>query len=1173
MSDVGDNNVGRSERQDLLARIAEAMVIADGASIDKIIDQALADIGHLLAVDRSSLFLFEPDHGFLEMTHGWHAAGIDRLPLQGLLGIPAQKLFPWSVRQLLARQTIAIADVAELSGEAADDGRRMADIGIRSILLVPMFAGERPVGLIGVDRGRLAQPWDDSAARLLKQAGQYLTHALLRIRAEQAVEVAAARYRALTEQNQSILYEMSPQGRYRFISPNVVERTGYAVDELIGRHYREFVHPDDAQRLERDLKQALENGLPPESQEYRLYHRDGRLLWHRSVFAPVFDERGQLLMLVCNALDVTDLKRTEEGLRRESELTSLLVRLATDFINLPVREYDHAVDHALEVLSRFVGADRAYVFSLDEDAGFARNTHEWCADDVTAQIDQLQNLKLSELMDFFSPLKAGELVYIPDVAAYPFEATRDVLAAQEIRSLVCVPLMVESRCVGLVGFDSVRTWRAYSDGEIRLLQVFAQMMANVQIRRNAEMDLRLAASVFSYSHEGILITDAQGVIVDVNSAFSRITGYAREQVIGQNPRILSSGRHDEAFYEQMWGRIEQDGFWTGEVWNRRQDGSEYAENLTISTVFDDLGRPLNFVGLFSDITEQKRHQEALERMAHFDSLTGLPNRVLLSDRLSQAMHQAQRRQQKIAVAYIDLDNFKIINDAHGHAVGDQVLRIMAQRVEGVLRATDTFARPGGDEFVAILTGLEDGRELRALLQRLVEAFAQRLEIGSLSLEMTVSIGVTVFPQTGQVEGDQLLRQADQAMYEAKRKGRNAIRHFDAETERGFLERQRAIHRLREALASEEFVLHYQPKVNLRTGCLGGVEALIRWQHPERGLLPPLEFLALMDEDPELVNDVGAWVIRQALADLAGWRRQGLNIGVAVNVAASQLLRGDFPELLKAELARHPEVPRHCLLLEFVETSMLEDMERAVQITRDCAALGVEFALDDFGTGFSSLTHLKHLPLRQIKIDRSFVRDMLSDPDDLAIIEAVTNLSRAFGLEVLAEGVEHDEHAEGLLRLGCELAQGYRIARPMPGAELMAWAETWRPQPGWSKIPALRADRLPLLFGLAECRFRLAAWRERLAATNASANELGFSPTVSRFDAWLDQRQSTALTRELFDLHEAFKQQEHRVVAAMSSGQSAAARLAVEALAEELEGLLAGILRQLDQDEPNPGPLP
>ncbi|KEA63783.1 diguanylate cyclase [Marinobacterium lacunae] len=556
-------------------------------------------------------------------------------------------------------------------------------------------------------------------------------------------------------------------------------------------------------------------------------------------------------------------------------------------------------------------------------------------------------------------------------------------------------------------------------------------------RRQAEEQLVLSASVFQHAREGIFITDAKGLIIDVNQAFSRITGYSKSDSVGQNPRILKSGRQDEAFYQAMWQELIRKGYWSGEIWNRRKNGEIYPEFLTISAVSDAEGRHQNYVALFADISTLKAHEQKLEQIAHYDVLTGLPNRLLLADRLRQAIAHSNRHHHPLALLFLDLDGFKEVNDRLGHDIGDLLLIELSKQLKRTLREEDTLARLGGDEFVAILPDIADMKDCRPGIERILETSSKQLLIEGHPVQVSASIGVTFYAPNDESDADQLIRQADQAMYQAKLNGKNRYHIFDAKQDRSLRHRYEEIEQIRHGLAHNEFELHYQPQLNLRTGQIVGVEALIRWNHPTLGLLSPGRFLPAI-ETHELMVLLGDWTIEQALTQLSRWQAQGLSMVVSVNIAAVHLQHSTFVPHLQEALARYPELKPDQLELEILETSALDNMTQVSKIMRECQAIGVMFSLDDFGTGYSSLSYLKHLPVRTLKIDQTFVRDMLEDPDDLAILKGVLGLAEAFNLEVIAEGVESQAHGEKLLSLGCELAQGYGIARPMPADALPQW---------------------------------------------------------------------------------------------------------------------------------------
>ncbi len=690
--------------------------------------------------------------------------------------------------------------------------------------------------------------------------------------------------------------------------------------------------------------------------------------------------------------------------------------------------------------------------------------------------------------------------------------------------------------------------------------------ADISERKAVEARLKLAAGVFTHAREAIIITDPLGTILEVNDAFSTITGYPREEAIGNNPRLLKSGRHDESFYRELWHDLQHKGHWYGEVWNRRKDGTLYPELLTISGVRDEQGQIQHYIALFSDISLQKEQQRQLEHIAHYDALTGMANRVLLSDRMHQAMSQARRREQLVAVAYLDLDGFKQINDQYGHEVGDQLLVSLAAQMHAVLREGDTIARLGGDEFVAVLIDITESTQSVPILARLLESVAQPITHAGLQLKVSASIGVTFYPQGDEeVDADLLLRQADQAMYQAKLAGRNRYHLFDAEQDRYVRGHHESLERIAQALRAGEFVLYYQPKVNMRTGAVVGSEALIRWQHPEKGLLAPGEFLPVVEEHP-LAVELGEWVLNEALNQLERWGEMGLQLPVSVNISARHLQQVDFMQGLRNLLAAHPGVSPRKLELEVLETSALEDLAQVSSLIEACGELGVRFALDDFGTGYSSLTYLKRLQADQLKIDQSFVRNMLDDPEDLAILEGVLGLSSAFRRQALAEGVESVEHGRLLLQLGCELAQGYGIARPMPAKEMPDWVRSWQPDPVWRSQPTFSRDDLPLLYAGVEHR----AWVRELAGylRGERIEPPPLASSLCRFGYWLSgpmraRYAGQAAFAQIEQLHRRVHHEGERLVALQRNGQGEEAAQAMVTL----QGLRDQLLAELEKLAP------
>jgi diguanylate cyclase (GGDEF)-like protein/PAS domain S-box-containing protein len=688
-----------------------------------------------------------------------------------------------------------------------------------------------------------------------------------------------------------------------------------------------------------------------------------------------------------------------------------------------------------------------------------------------------------------------------------------------------------------------------------------EMAATIQ--RNQE-DMRLAASVFSNAFDGIIITDDKGRILDANPAFSRITGYPREEVLGRNPSLLASGRHDRNFYARMWHEIQDHGVWTGEVWNRRKNGETYPERLAITAVSDPHRRVTHYVGMFTDISLLKRQEEQLVYLAQHDALTGIPNRALLADRMRQAIAHARRSGELLAVCYLDLDGFKPVNDSLGHEAGDRALVTMAQRMQRALRGGDTVARLGGDEFVLLLRGLRSVAECETSLDRQLEAIAEPLVLDDNSVRLSASIGVSLYPNDDE-DPDTLLRHADQAMYTAKQSGRNRYHFYDLEGDRRARGRRESQARIRQGLEAGEFELHYQPRVNMRTGAVVGAEALARWRHPERGLLPPADFLPEI-ENSEVDLALGRWVLEQATGQLSAWRASGLGLGVSVNISAHHIQQADFLDQLAALLARHPDLAPGALELEILETAALEDLGHVSEVIRTCKRLGSDFSLDDFGTGYSSLTYLKHLPVQSLKIDQSFVRDMLRDPDDLAIVEGVIALAEAFGRDVVAEGVDSLESGLLLLQLGCQYAQGYSIAHPMPADRMSGWVADWRAPDAWREddFRYWRKEDFALLLAAHNHREWIDNLVDRIAGGDGHHEPLLLDPESCRFGRWYQgsgqvRYGGLAEFRALDDVHHRVHRLGGELVALLRAGNTDEAKRRLP----ELFALRDDLLSRLD----------
>jgi diguanylate cyclase (GGDEF)-like protein/PAS domain S-box-containing protein len=644
--------------------------------------------------------------------------------------------------------------------------------------------------------------------------------------------------------------------------------------------------------------------------------------------------------------------------------------------------------------------------------------------------------------------KTGWIAYVGVPASEVYAAakqraiTTTAIALAAIVLLLLIATAIARRIASPVA-ELERAARAVHDGDLGvraavggprdIAVVTQEFNAMVEAQQRSVAQLRIAATAFE-SQEGMMITDANNVILQVNRAFTEITGYTAEEAVGQTPRLLSSGRHDTAFYAQMWESIKHIGGWQGEIWDRRKNGEIYPKWVTITAVKSDDGTVTQYVGTQVDITARKAAEDEIQHLAFYDQLTRLPNRRLLLERLQQALASSARSGHRWAMLFIDLDHFKTLNDTLGHDKGDLLLQQVAQRLVTCVRQGDTVARLGGDEFVAMLEGLSENPEeavtqTETLGERILATLSQPYLLAGHEHRSTASIGVTVF-SGHQTSIDELLKQADLAMYQSKTAGRNTLRFFDSEMQAIVTDRAALESDLREALRQQQFLLYYQPQV-VGDGRLTGAEVLVRWQHPRRGMVSPAVFIPLAEETG-LILQLGHWMLENACAQLAKWAAQPntAHLSLAVNVSANQLHQAGFVDLVLAVLGRTGANPQR-LKLELTESLLLSNVENTIAKMTALKAQGVSFSLDDFGTGYSSLSYLKRLPLDQLKIDQSFVRDILIDPNDAAIAKMVVALADSLGLTVIAEGVEIEAQRDLLARLGCHAYQGYLFSRPLP----------------------------------------------------------------------------------------------------------------------------------------------
>lgn len=800
---------------------------------------------------------------------------------------------------------------------------------------------------------------------------------------------ASEHFKAIVESSDDAIISKNLKGIVTSWNPGATRIFGYEADEIVGKPML-MLFPPELVPEEAVILAKIREGQRIEHYETQRRHKSGEILTVAVSVSPVRDTSGAVVGASSIARDLSGHKRAAA----DSEHFKAIVSSSEDAII--------SKDLSGRITSWNPGATRLFGYEESEMIG-------------KPMITLFPPEMVEEEHRILSRIREGQSV--------EHYATERVHKNGTRISVSVTVSPIRNGCEQIVGASAIAR--------------------DVSAQKLSEARLRLASNALMNSNDGVLMLDAGGTVIEVNEAFVRITGQLRRNVMKRPVGAVLSSSIGEKTFRNLWNVVLRKGSWRGEVRGTRRLGKKlpYVALLSAKTLYDQAGKAEHYVVLVSDVSELRTQQDALVHMAHYDALTKLPNRVLLSDRLQQAIAGCKRNKALVGILYLDLDGFKTVNDTYGHDAGDQLLVTLSDRMRSVLRDTDTLARIGGDEFVVVLGGIQSEDELPLLIQRILDKCSEPVKVKGLhTVQVSASIGCVVYPRDG-ATGDQLLRYADRAMYDAKQLGKNRYCIFDSGRQAEEQVRTVKITAIAEALEKGQFILYYQPKVNMLTGELVGVEALLRWNHPENGILPPDSFLPII-EGTDLARRVDEWVLEEALCQLSCWRKDGLTISMSVNVSGSYLKKDVFALRLKEILSMYPDVPRDCLELELLESSELDNITQTSEVMAQCHALGVRFAVDDFGTGYSSLLYLKKLPANTIKIDQSFIRDMLVDKEDFALVKGVVGLAQAFGRDVLAEGVETIEHGVALLQLGCTLGQGYGIARPMPAERVRDWARTW-----------------------------------------------------------------------------------------------------------------------------------
>lgn len=861
---------------------------------------------------------------------------------------------------------------------------------IQRFVSVPIMRNDKIVAMIGV--GNKLSDYVDTDVETVFQLADFVFDLIQSNKIQLLLRESEEKFRKITESAQDAIIMMDADKCISAWNPAAEHLFGYSTAEAIGQELHPLIAPHDAQlAFEQGFPHFLQTGTGPiigKVTEVMALRKNGEAFPVEVSLSSLQIEGHWHAIGIFR--DISERKQAENNL----QMLERRLNLAVEYSNIGVWDLDLIHDTAW----RSPGHDQIFGYESPPDEWGTRVAMRHVVPEDQEWFNQC----------FEKAFRTGKLflecrIIHPDRSVHWINARGQVIYDENTQP---------KRLLGTV--------------------------QDITDRKRLESELRIAATAFE-SHEGMVVADANSTILQVNHAFTAISGYTAEEVIGKNPRILSSGRHDENFYKAMWESINNTGSWEGEIWNRRKNGEVYPEFLTITAVKDINGVIVNYVGAFNDITLSKAAVDEIKHLAFYDPLTRLPNRRLLIDRLQQALNSSSRSEREGALLFIDLDNFKTLNDTLGHHIGDMLLQQVARRLESCVRECDTVARLGGDEFVVMLEDLsekstEAATQTEIVGNKILSILNQPYQLASHEYHNTPSIGATLF-QNHKHAIDELLKQADIAMYQSKKAGRNTLRFFDPQMQNSINLRASIETELHKALENKQFQLYYQLQVNgiKKDGTHRplGAEALIRWVHPERGLIFPAQFIPLAEETG-MILPIGQWVLETACAQLKAWQQNSLtrDLVLAVNVSSRQFRETDFVEQVQASIQRH-DINPVLLKLELTESLLLDDIEDTIATMNALNKIGVLFSLDDFGTGYSSLQYLKRLPLSQLKIDQSFVRDITLDSSDRAIVRTIIAIAQSLNLNVIAEGVETEEQKQLLLIEDCLHYQGYLFGKPVP----------------------------------------------------------------------------------------------------------------------------------------------
>lgn len=852
------------------------------------------------------------------------------------------------------------------------------------------------------------------------------------VREESRLREVSGRLTRLLASSPTLLYSLDANDRelrLTWLSDNIERVLGFSAERALEPGWWwSHVHPDDRDSAAEASSRLLESGAI--THEYRFADSRGIYRWMRDEMRVVNDEKGDPVEIVGAWTDISPEKRAENVRMARAMALDQLVALR------PLSEILQKVAQRLESIDARM---KVSILLLDPHTGKLTNGASPSLPDYFSKA--VEGLEPGfGVGSCGSSAWLGELVIVEDTLEHPYwEKYRELVLRSGLRACWSVPFMDDSGKV-------IGTFAVYHDApttpgdeQIALIKEFAGLTALAVQKGRAAEALRQSAAVLESMRDGVIITDLDGRIVSVNRAYCEITGFERGAVVGRNPNLSRSGRHDRAFYQAMWDSLLQKGYWHGEIWNRRSDGEVYPQWLSLSTVSNEAGERTHYVGVMTDLSQIKRSEALLERLSHYDPLTDLPNRLLVLSRLDHAIEQAGRHEHMVGVLYVDLDRFKNVNDSLGHPVGDEVLVEVARRLKLAVRREDTLARLGGDEFLVVIDDLATPEDAATLARKIIAVVGAPVRVSSgQEVVIGASVGISLYPNDGD-SATQLIQHSDTALYRAKDQGRNTLQFYLSELTLVANHRLEMELQLRRALERGEFRLFYQPLVDFRpTSAEIGAEALIRWFAPERGVVSPGDFIPLAEETG-LIVPIGEWVLRAACQQAQQWRARGLPFGrVAVNLSARQFHQPGIVALVATVLAE-TGLPAGHLELEITESALMADVEETLQRLNELRSLGVTLAVDDFGTGYSSLAYLNRFPLDKLKIDQSFVRGMAAGRNEEVIVRATIAMAHSMGLRTLAEGVETEAQHALLAAMGCDAYQGFIVSPPVASEDFEALA--------------------------------------------------------------------------------------------------------------------------------------